>query len=84
MGTPVVVASTGASREIVNNLCGRIVESQPDAVAAAIVELIGEERELQRERCVEQAQRFGIERTVGNFVDLYIEMTHGRAEFAIA
>jgi alpha-1,6-mannosyltransferase len=84
MGTPVVVASTGASREIVNSLCGRIVESQPDAVAAAIVELIGEERELQRERCVEQAQRFGIERTVGNFVDLYIEMTHGRAEFAIA
>jgi hypothetical protein len=68
----------------VNSLCGRIVESQPDAVAAAIVELIGEERELQRERCVEQAKRFEIKGSIEHFVNLYIEMTHGQAEFAIA
>jgi alpha-1,6-mannosyltransferase len=84
VGTPVVVASTGASREIVSPLCGRIVESRPNAVAAAIVDLVGEERNLQRVRCIEQAQRFDIDQTVDQFVKMYLEVTRGEAVLSIA
>ena len=57
-GTPVVVASAGASSEIVNDSCGRVVDLQPDLIATAIVELRQLSRLLLSTNCELRSQDF--------------------------
>jgi len=57
-GTPVVVASAGASSEIVNNTCGRVVDLQPELIADAVVELHQLSRSSLSSHCVIRSQEF--------------------------
>ncbi len=73
-GTPVVVANTGASSELLNIQCGRAVDVSPAAVAQAVEELLNERDDSTFLACRARAEQFPWSRTVSCFVDMYQEL----------
>lgn len=50
-GTPIIISEAGGARELISNpMAGRIVEQQPDAIAAAMRELMDERPDTQQVR----------------------------------
>lgn len=76
-GTPVVVANTGASPELINDECGRVVEVTPESVANGINDILESYLPETRERCRARAQQFPWSRTVSEFAHLYTELVGG-------
>jgi len=70
-GTPVVVASDGASREVIDNSCGRVVNLEPTVIVSAIQQL----RQLSRKdlctQCELRASNFNWTATGERMVDLF-------------
>lgn len=73
-GVPVVVSSTGGSRELVTAECGRTVEPTETAVSQAIEELIAIPRAERRAAARARAERFTWSNTAESLLGLYNEM----------
>jgi alpha-1,6-mannosyltransferase len=73
-GTPVVVANSGASRDIISDECGRSVPLDPTQVALAVLELLEQSGGNMSEKCRRVASRFTWDRTVESFSDLHLSL----------
>lgn len=74
-GTPVVVADSGASPEIVDNTCGRVVSPVPNVIASAIADvLMNDEPELFRQ-CRQRAEQYSWSKTIDSFGNLYFQLS---------
>lgn len=74
-GTPVIVASAGASCEIVNTTCGVVVDLQPEKIVAAINQLRQVSREDLRIQCELRASNFNWAATGERMVELFTSST---------
>jgi alpha-1,6-mannosyltransferase len=70
-GTPVIVASAGASSEVVDNTCGQVVDLQPEKIVAAIQQLRQLSREELRIQCELRASNFSWTDTGERMVELF-------------
>jgi alpha-1,6-mannosyltransferase len=70
-GTPVVVASAGASSEVVDSTCGLVVDLQPEKIVAAIHQLRQLSREDLRIQCELRANDFNWTATGERMVELF-------------
>ena len=70
-GTPVVVASAGASSEVVDSTCGLVVDLQPEKIVAAIHQLRQLSREDLRIQCELRASNFSWIATGERMVELF-------------
>jgi alpha-1,6-mannosyltransferase len=70
-GTPVIVASAGASSEVVDNTCGQVVDLQPEKIVAAIQHLRQLSREELRIQCELRASNFSWTATGERMVELF-------------
>lgn len=77
-GTPVIVANTGASSELLDVQCGRAVDVSPTAVAQAVEELLRERNSSTLSACRARAEQFPWSRTVSLFADMYQELASER------
>jgi alpha-1,6-mannosyltransferase len=73
-GTPVVVANSGASRDIISDECGRSVPLDPTQVALAVLELLEQSGDNMSEKCRRVASRYSWDRTVESFSDLHLSL----------
>jgi alpha-1,6-mannosyltransferase len=73
-GTPVIVANTGASSELLDVQCGRAVDVSPAAVVQAVEELLNERNCSTFSACRARAEQFPWSRTVSSFADMYQEL----------
>lgn len=70
-GTPVVVPDSGALPELIDRDCGRVAESNPNAFADAVLELVDGDGEGRRAQARQRALEFNWDRTAGGFLELY-------------
>lgn len=70
-GTPVVVASAGASSEVVDSTCGLVVDLQPEKIVAAINQLRQFSREDLRLQCELRASNFNWSVTGERMIELF-------------
>jgi alpha-1,6-mannosyltransferase len=70
-GTPVIVASAGASCEVVDTTCGLVVDLQPEKIVAAINQLWQLSREDLRLQCELRASNFNWTATGERMVELF-------------
>jgi len=70
-GTPVVVASGGASREVIDSSCGRVVDLDPQAIVSAIQQLQQLSREDLRIQCELRASNFNWTATGVRMIELF-------------
>lgn len=70
-GTPVIVASAGASCEVVDKTCGSVVDLQPEKIVAAINQLRRFSREDLRLQCELRASYFNWTVTGERMVELF-------------
>ena len=73
-GTPVVVANTGASPELITSECGRAVKTDAVSVAQGIEEVIEFSDTRTSENCRMRAGQFRWTSTVAQFARLYMEV----------
>jgi alpha-1,6-mannosyltransferase len=74
-GTPVVSANTGAAKEIVNNLCGRITSLVPQQIVDAICELTEQSRVDLTEQCRTRAEAFDWAFTGKQMEEMYLSLS---------
>ena len=70
-GTPVVVANSGASPELVDSSCGRVVVPEPHTVADAIFEILTANDPTMFQLCRRRAEEYPWGRSIDLFCDLY-------------
>lgn len=70
-GTPVIVASAGASCEVVDRTCGSVVDLQPEKIVGAINQLRQFSREELRLQCELRASNFNWTVTGERMVELF-------------
>lgn len=70
-GTPVIVASAGASCEVVDSTCGAVVDLQPEKIVAAINQFRQLSREDLRIQCELRAGNFNWAATGARMVELF-------------
>jgi alpha-1,6-mannosyltransferase len=70
-GTPVIVASAGASSEVIDDTCGLVVDLQPEKIVAAIQQLHQLSREDLRIKCELRASNFNWTATGERMVELF-------------
>lgn len=70
-GTPVVVASAGASSEVVDSTCGLVVDLQPEKIVAGINQLRLFSREELRTQCELRASNFNWTVTSERMLELF-------------
>ena len=70
-GTPVIVASAGASSEVIDNTCGLVVDLNPEKIVAAINQLRQSSRDDLRIQCELRASDFNWTATGERMVELF-------------
>ena len=74
-GTPVIVASAGASSEVVDTTCGVVVDLQPEKIVSAINQLRQFSREDLRIQCELRSSNFNWAATGERMVELFTSST---------
>lgn len=74
MGSPVVVASTGASHELITQECGRAVATDSESVAQGVEDVLAMSNDSTSATCRKRAEQFDWSNTISSFVRLYQEM----------
>ncbi|MCK4444917.1 MAG: glycosyltransferase family 4 protein, partial [Thermoplasmata archaeon] len=74
-GTPVVATDVGRVREFLpDSSTGRVIAQDPRAMASAVVDILGADRDEMARKCVEKAKEFNFkttfEKTLGVYEDL--------------
>jgi glycosyltransferase involved in cell wall biosynthesis len=74
-GTPVIAIAAGSAPELIRDgLTGRLCRSQAQ-LAAAVGDIVADPQSLDRSMCRREAeQRFGVERMVREYAELYAEL----------
>lgn len=75
-GTPVVVSNSGASPELVDDTCGRVVAPIPSLIAQALEDLLTLNDPALFSRCRDRAECFSWSLTIGAFCALYSEIVN--------
>jgi alpha-1,6-mannosyltransferase len=81
-GTPVIVANSGASPELINTECGRAVKTDAVSVAQGIEEVIEFSDANTSEQCRMRAGQFRWTSTVSQFARVYSEVAQVLAHVA--
>lgn len=70
-GTPVVTASRGGARELVDAACGAWAAPDPERLADAVLRVLGRSEEARRRAARRRAEEFGWERAVSAMLRLH-------------
>ena len=74
-GTPLAVFATGGCPEVVTDDCGIVVEKGNVPALRDAVRRICESNDYPAEACVAQVERFSVEHTLRNYLELYREVS---------
>jgi alpha-1,6-mannosyltransferase len=73
-GTPVIVANTGASWELIDLDCGRAVDTNAESVVQGIEEVVKFSNSHTWEKCRLRASQFSWSTTVAKFAEMYMDV----------
>jgi alpha-1,6-mannosyltransferase len=73
-GTPVIVANSGASPELITDECGRAVDTNAESVVRGLEEVVNFSDALTWEKCRFRAGQFRSSSTISKFASIYMEL----------
>lgn len=82
-GTPVLTADTGGASELIDQACGATAPPRADALADALVELMGRPREPVRAAARRRAECYPWSATVERMLELHAQLAHDAPYAAI-